>query len=530
MKKARITAILAMMLLALFIIAACSGDEEPAPVATPEPQQDAVATPEPGVEDEPEVASEPEHLGDFTIMTLNWHGANWEDEAQSAMVWEEIERRLLEQRNQTINITPIIVPGGAYMERLQTALAVQEMDAFSLWADIMFGTRPGLVTHLNPYLPEFPDLVNSFSEHHWRSVTYGGNIVAIPSIRFPKGHATFLRYDILQDAGVPIPTTVDELGDALQAFVDAGIEGPLFQEMWMMVMMLRGAFGVPEQNFLDENGNVLNSLFHPGFIEIMDVLNDWHSRGFISGDFEIANYDLSRERFTAGLSGIYQRWALNHRFDYPILLQAIPTADTAVMPPLSHNGGPAVFANDDGTNDPLFITAWAENPSGILAFWDWRLSCIENNLLIQSGLEGHHFRADFENFTLENTPYYADPALTRYTGMWTFQLFYTPAFPIFRWVSDDPIQDRGNYLTWRAAEQQRTATYITSAIGAVPWQHTDAVQNAFGVFNPERDIVMIEYITGRISRDEFISRVEALREIWDNEIMEAMNEVYRSLQ
>ena len=105
------------------------------------------------------------------------------------------------------------------------------------------------------------------------------------------------RKDILDQYGLEVPKTVDELTEVLRALKDNGIEvpmalGTLDDFRYTCSNFLSGPFGVAMNDYqIDENGDVFYSRAADGYKAYLEQMAAWYSEGLIDRDF--VNRDVS---------------------------------------------------------------------------------------------------------------------------------------------------------------------------------------------------------------------------------------------
>jgi putative aldouronate transport system substrate-binding protein len=106
-----------------------------------------------------------------------------------------------------------------------------------------------------------------------------------------------VRKDILDNYGLEVPKTVDELTEVLRALKDNGIEvpmalGTLDDFRYTCSNFLSGPFGVAMNDYqIDETGKVFYSRAADGYKAYLEQMTAWYSEGLIDRDF--VNRDVS---------------------------------------------------------------------------------------------------------------------------------------------------------------------------------------------------------------------------------------------
>ncbi|NLI22340.1 MAG: extracellular solute-binding protein [Clostridiales bacterium] len=105
------------------------------------------------------------------------------------------------------------------------------------------------------------------------------------------------RKDILDQYGLTVPKTVDEMTEVLRALKQNGIEvpmalGTLDNFRYTCSNFLSGPFGVVMNDYqVDENGKVFYSRANDGYKTYLEQMSQWYQEGLIDRDF--VNRDVS---------------------------------------------------------------------------------------------------------------------------------------------------------------------------------------------------------------------------------------------
>ena len=191
---------------------------------------------------------------------------------------------------------PDILPGGDYSGGVEAAY---EEEVFMDLSD-----------YLEEYMPNYWKIVNSDKNLN-RQVQDGGKYIAIYSIKDqvanPSGIGPFIRQDWLDDLGMDVPQTYDQLKAVLEAFkTEKGASEPmaLFNTVSMQNGVLMGGFGSLAElsangmgtdfnaSFYQEDGKVIFGATADGTRKFLSWLNELYNEGLI--DFEaMQNRDVN---------------------------------------------------------------------------------------------------------------------------------------------------------------------------------------------------------------------------------------------
>ena len=227
--------------------------------------------------------------------------------------WQEIESRL----GTRINFQ--LVPRSDYAALLGTTLASGDLPDL-LNGDVRNATirqafLDGAFVLLGNFgLPEdtrgLPGLPN-ISAEAWLNAGLNGTIAGIPTGSHQFDDASFVRTDWLAEAGMDLPTTLEELTALSEAFV-ANNPGSFAYSLagagsrhddgggWRAYT---DPFGIPNNWELQEDGTLLHKDVHPNSRAAYENMASLVSLNIFNPDFLSLNSNQANEEFAAGLSG-----------------------------------------------------------------------------------------------------------------------------------------------------------------------------------------------------------------------------------
>ena len=188
------------------------------------------------------------------------------------------------------------------------------------WSDFPGGPQKAIdedfILNLNSYIDKVsPNLKKLIEEHpEWTALltTDEGNYYQYPFIRSEETLATYMTYiirkDLLDEAGLPLPETLDEWETALYKFKEMGVKSPLSirvsASQFKNFSALTGLFGFAGTFYHDENNTVKYGPYEDAFRDYIQLLNRWYNDGIL--DKEFADEDLNRRAamVTNGENGI----------------------------------------------------------------------------------------------------------------------------------------------------------------------------------------------------------------------------------
>lgn len=173
------------------------------------------------------------------------------------------------------------------------------------------------------------DRLNSFLDSSgaevWEEVTVDGEIMAIPepTLTASSINVMWIRKDWLDELGLDVPRTIEEVGAAAEAFVSSqpggkntiGILGP--GEGWEMVSEGRCCFGFnpifsafhayPKYWILDESGNLVYGSIQPEVKEALAQLQEWYRNGILDQEMFVRT-DIENQLLQGNVGIFFGPW------------------------------------------------------------------------------------------------------------------------------------------------------------------------------------------------------------------------------
>lgn len=296
----------------------------------------------------------------------------------------------------------------------------------------------GIIIPLNDYIEEYaPNLNAYFEANPTLANTYktdDGQIFCFP--QFGEGMSnTGLVIDStkLEECGLEVPTTIDELSEVLTAFHETYGIAPftmLTQTMDIECMGNYGvmntiydAYGIPNRYcfFRDQDQVVHFSVLEEGYRQALAQLAEWYAAGYIDPDYASVSYRDVSAKAAAGEVGVmvadFEVWAR---------INAITGTEEnnwiAVQDPVLNEGDILWGFNSASSTmaNGAVITTACDNVELAMQLLDYAYSP-EGIVYFNYGIEGESFTFD-EN----GDPHYTDLYRNGPLGMDEYANIYTP--------------------------------------------------------------------------------------------------------
>lgn len=425
MKK--ITAMLLALVLAFGLLSGCSdGDSaassapEPAKQETASASEQAPAVSEEAVQEassEPEASSSEETVEEEVYeLPLTTDG---ETLTMFAITNSNVTDNIGELGNHQIYLEAEKITG--VKVNIQAVMQEVANDQFSLviasgdWPDMVRSANypAGLTSAFEEeivvdmanyleYAPNYAKILNENPDIAKDAKTDDGNILEMyylnsynGTFEVPLLEGPVIRGDLLDAAGLEVPTTVDALYDVLTKFkTEYGLADPLFMSNNAFAAggFLMGAFDATAELY-QVDGTVKYGPMEAGFKTYLETITKWYSEGLLNADFY--NYDenpmspVTEGKKTGGDVGVFNAPASN------LKAYCSDTVTYVGMPILPNEEGENHFITTItlDTSKGMTITTTCSNIELAMAWCDFWYS-EPGRLLSNYGIEGVTFEYD----------------------------------------------------------------------------------------------------------------------------------------
>ncbi|MBQ7839783.1 MAG: extracellular solute-binding protein [Lachnospiraceae bacterium] len=413
MKKRLMAMCLAVAMAAA--LAGCGGTTESSKEETKAAAEDTGAA----VEEGEESGQEPVEI---EVLSLTW-GTNPEP-------GNFVEEKILEDINVKLTMTNFAT-GDDVKTSLNMRLTGNDApDLFYATAeDIADYATKGYLLPLDDYMDKMPN-VKAIQEKvgvigQVDGVQYGA--VKQPQI-YQEGY--WIRKDWLDAAGLPMPTTLEELISSVEQIMNSDPDGNGIDDTIGItgvkinaIMPILAAYGVSRPtDLIDQDGEVVSSLYDENYPDAIAYIKDLLDKGIIDKEIMALTSDLYKDKLAQGLPVVvYDSWT---QFKKPELYAPIeennPDAEWVRIFDLEGPG-----ATTSGLYDPTSVGAIYCVPAQLEGDEEkldaiWRLldyvAADEGLRLVSYGLEGEHYTVE------DGTIVATDRMATEADFTWVYQL------------------------------------------------------------------------------------------------------------
>ncbi len=388
----------------------------------------------------------------------------------------------------------VFMPKGQEISGFELMVAANDMTDIIEYGPDFFKYGPskaiqdGIIEKLNPYIKSFSPNLKRYLEQNpeirQMITTSEGDYYFYPFIRGDSILTVYrggmIRKDILDQAGVPVPETIEEWETALQALQDAGFEAPLTMELGDTrhdrISAFVGAFGVAGTYFV-EDGAVKFGPYMEEYGDYLRLLARWYQKGWLDNDFRnhtqeriyrmVLNDEIGALFGTGGgdLGGLLTALKRTNP-DAELVPVKYPVMNKGERPKFGHREGKIDFSGYSISTDCIDMETAAR-------FLDFAYS-EQGHLLYNFGIEGesYEWKDGYPTYTEKVMDYEQNGNLSVQVAMSRYMHAYTPGAY---------VQDRRYIEQYYQLPEQHEALRL--------WMDTDAEQYRY----PDVSYTMQEY-------------------------------------
>ncbi|GHV40404.1 putative ABC transporter peptide-binding protein YtcQ [Spirochaetia bacterium] len=303
------------------------------------------------------------------------------------------------------------VPDGDYRTKLNLILTSNDLPEVLVANNSNDLNNPGFITavqngafwDLTDVLGDFskyPNLKNNVAPDSWRTSRVLGRIYGVPqSVPRVQG-APIIRKDLVDKAGLKMPTTMDELLDVLEAIVKQNPNMIGIASKQDMFINANGGLSAAFDNvriYKNAEGGIVHPKLAPAFTDFIVWLNKAYKRGLLSKEFAVMKPTQATELFQSGAAVLFINESARWCYPFTQLLKqaGIPNAEAQLIPPLEGKPGFYSTAGGTGVVDSMFISKKVPEAKmrQILDYFE-RTTTQEYYEITTYGFEGVHFNKD----------------------------------------------------------------------------------------------------------------------------------------
>lgn len=267
--------------------------------------------------------------------------------------------------------------------------------------------KDGVIVSLTPYMeqgymPHLSKFYETFPKYADMARTSDGDYLNVPNIRGYgenlNSNGLVVRKDLLDQAGLAVPTTIEEWDAALRAFKTMGVIpfSPRDNKWLNTNMPFISAWNMTYFEYQD-NGTVKYGAAQPEFKEYLQLMHTWYDEGLLDPDYLTSDTKTITAKVSAGLVGSYVGAAggnlqnpwyaiVEENVDSPIEYIGAP------VPTLKKGDTPKIGPRYDEytANNGFYMSSKCAKPEAVAMVLDYMYS-EEANRALFFGIEGTHY-------------------------------------------------------------------------------------------------------------------------------------------
>lgn len=334
----------------------------------------------------------------------------------------------------------------SYWEILNTRIASQDIpDVINIGslANVLKYSELGVLggfseEFMRENMPYFSGWMDANYSEGWALSKVDDLIYTLPAPRSYNVYNNLLvwRTDWLENVGMEMPTTIDEMEAAVYAFRNNDPDGNGLQDTYGLsagaMSAVYGAFGAMPGNWIkDDNGDLVYGSVTPGARNALELLAKWYKDGVLdpeyitgenSGGYWALNHSFGQGRVGVTSHGQWYHWmdwqpgdaSSSYNCNIELLRQTNPDADYGFgTPPAGPEGKRGISKGNPFTARSAFsslLTADEGKTAKLLQIIDtWsNMDTMEDYLTMRMGIKGTHWEYN-ENGTAVGIDPYVSP-------------------------------------------------------------------------------------------------------------------------
>jgi len=250
-----------------------------------------------------------------------------------------------------------------------------------------------MIMDMTPYYEEYAsDLMKKVYTQEGSglldSATFGGKLMAIPDVvsMVETTQYLWLRQDWLDNLGLEVPTTMEELLDVIEAFATRDPDGngeddtlglPITKDLYSGAMGLEGFFAgygaYPNMWIEGEDGKIVYGSVLPEVKETLAVLADLYEKGYLDTEFGIKDGGKVSETVVAGKFGVDYGQQWNPMWPLISNYNNDPNADWTGYPIVAQEGEKCMVPLTFDSSRYFAVSKDFENPEAVVKMFNLHL-------------------------------------------------------------------------------------------------------------------------------------------------------------
>lgn len=306
----------------------------------------------------------------------------------------------------------VAIGGTEYYDKLNVLAASDSMpDAMNVdMVTLTSFADQGLIIPLEDRLEQLPAIKDLMRPAEIDAVTYNGHLYAFPvgylegAINGPNTNGLIIRQDWLDQVGMSVPTTIDEMYQVMKAFKEQDPDGNGQNDTFgylgtenTVFDVIFGAYGIQPQFWMETPDGLRMGSTLEGTKDALATLQQWYAEGLIDPDIFTTDTSLKDQKFANSKGGIYEGSGFTGSPVQPETAALLAVTPTAKVAPIASIKGPngdfGAQESAPGYGNIRAISSTCEDVDVLMQLLNWSVDDSENGgfYLCSIGIEGEDF-------------------------------------------------------------------------------------------------------------------------------------------
>lgn len=213
------------------------------------------------------------------------------------------------------------IPDASKEERLTTALASDELaDIVTITimqnSSVRNALKSGMFWDVSEYLKDYDNL-SKISDDRIEAASVDGKLYGVPFQKDLARPGLVIRKDWLDNLGLEVPTTMDELYEVAKQFTENDPDGNGQNDTvgfgdrapadikYTSFKLFTSYFGAPNGWAVDKDGNFTPEFETEEYMKALNYSRDLYKNGYLAQDFAVTQKTDQQQQFAQGKTGIY---------------------------------------------------------------------------------------------------------------------------------------------------------------------------------------------------------------------------------
>jgi putative aldouronate transport system substrate-binding protein len=409
------------------------------------------------------------------------------------------------------------IPAASVEEKLNAALASGALaDIVSMYpidsSQVRQAMTSGMFWDVEPYLEEFPNLA-AIDPAIIDAGRIDGGLYGVPTQRLMARYGVVVRQDWLDNLGLEVPHTIEDLGKVAVAFAEDDPDGNgkddttgfIDREESFRVgfKSLTGYFGAGNEFEVADDGQVVPSFTTDAFKEAMEWYRGVYEAGGVNQEFVTVQKQNQQDAIAQGKGGIVVTGLFEAKNYLALAQNADPETpmEWALINDITHDGQPHRILSDTTGG----MGGWLSFPKSeveseadlkrMLGFVDGLLG-EEAFGLMTNGIEGTHFEEDADGMVTITDQTLWEQEVQPYSAS-------RPSDKVLTYKSSSPYVDEANE---KMTEQEPDAV-----VNPAQSLTSETYDRQWSTIGQKVNDAYNQYLTGAIEMADYEAVIEEVR-------------------